>query len=83
MEWSRLTQEEAAGIDSLETYKEVFEINPKQKVIPVSGFSETDRLREAVFPPECIEDLRHWVARMLRTPIGSISTPRWESTRFQ
>ena len=37
---SRLTQEEAAGIDSLETYKRVLEINPKQKAILVSGFSD-------------------------------------------
>lgn len=35
------------GIGGLETYKRVLEINPKQKAILVSGFSETDRVREA------------------------------------
>ena len=37
----------APGIDGLETYRKVLEINPKQKAILVSGFSETDRVREA------------------------------------
>jgi two-component system cell cycle sensor histidine kinase/response regulator CckA len=36
----------APGIDGLETYRRVLEINPKQKAIIVSGFSETDRVRE-------------------------------------
>jgi DNA-binding NtrC family response regulator len=35
------------GIDGLETYQRVLEINPKQKAILVSGFSETDRVIEA------------------------------------
>lgn len=35
------------GIDGLETCRRVLEINPKQKVILVSGFSETDRVKEA------------------------------------
>jgi YesN/AraC family two-component response regulator len=35
------------GIDGLDTYKLVLEINPHQKVIIVSGFSETDRTKEA------------------------------------
>ena len=35
------------GIDGLETYQRVLEINPKQKAIIVSGFSETDRAKEA------------------------------------
>jgi PAS domain S-box-containing protein len=37
----------APGIDGLETYKRVLELNPKQKAILVSGFSETDRVRKA------------------------------------
>jgi PAS domain S-box-containing protein len=37
----------APGIDGLETYQRVLEINPKQKAIIVSGFSETDRVCEA------------------------------------
>jgi two-component system cell cycle sensor histidine kinase/response regulator CckA len=35
------------GIDGLDTYKLVLEINPLQKAIIVSGFSETDRSKEA------------------------------------
>jgi PAS domain S-box-containing protein len=35
------------GIDGLDTYKRILEINPKQKAIIVSGFSETDRIRQA------------------------------------
>ena len=35
------------GIDGLSTYKRVIGINPRQKAIIVSGFSETDRVREA------------------------------------
>ncbi len=35
------------GIDGLETYQRVLEINPNQKAILVSGFSETERVREA------------------------------------
>jgi PAS domain S-box-containing protein len=35
------------GIDGLETYRRILEINPKQKAILVSGFSETDRVKGA------------------------------------
>jgi len=35
------------GIDGLDTYKLVLEINPHQKAVIVSGFSQTDRSREA------------------------------------
>ena len=35
------------GIDGLETYGRVLEINPKQKAIIVSGFSKTDRVTKA------------------------------------
>jgi DNA-binding NarL/FixJ family response regulator len=35
------------GIDGLDTYKRILEINPEQKAIIVSGFSETDRVNEA------------------------------------
>jgi len=37
----------APGIDGLETYQRILQINPKQKAILVSGFSQTDRVREA------------------------------------
>jgi PAS domain S-box-containing protein len=35
------------GMDGLETYQKVLEINPMQKAIIVSGFSETDRVKKA------------------------------------
>ena len=35
------------GIDGLETYQRVVRINPKQKAIIVSGFSETNRVKKA------------------------------------
>ncbi len=35
------------GIDGLDTYKEIIEIHPGQKAIIVSGYSETDRVKEA------------------------------------
>jgi two-component system cell cycle sensor histidine kinase/response regulator CckA len=35
------------GMDGLETYQRILAINPKQKAILVSGFSETERVREA------------------------------------
>ena len=36
------------GIDGLETYKRVLEINPKQKAVIVSGFSETNKVENAI-----------------------------------
>jgi two-component system, cell cycle sensor histidine kinase and response regulator CckA len=35
------------GIDGLETYKRILKINPLQKAVIVSGFSETERVRKA------------------------------------
>jgi PAS domain S-box-containing protein len=35
------------GIDGLETYKRITLLHPKQKAIIASGFSETDRVKEA------------------------------------
>jgi len=35
------------GIDGLETYKKILELHPGQKAIIASGFSETDRVKEA------------------------------------
>ena len=34
-------------IDGLETYKRILEVPPEQKAIIASGFSETDRVKEA------------------------------------
>jgi DNA-binding NarL/FixJ family response regulator len=35
------------GIDGLETYKRIIELHPNQKAIIASGFSETERVKEA------------------------------------
>ena len=35
------------GIDGLETYEQIIQVNPHQKAIIVSGFSETERTKEA------------------------------------
>jgi len=35
------------GIDGLETYKQILAINPDQKAIIASGYSETDLVKEA------------------------------------
>ncbi len=37
----------APGMDGLETYREILEIHPGQKAIIASGFSESDRVKEA------------------------------------
>lgn len=36
------------GIDGLETYKRVLDIHPGQKAVIVSGYSETERVRQAM-----------------------------------
>jgi CheY-like chemotaxis protein len=36
-----------SGIDGLDTYKRILEFHPGQKAIIASGFSETDRVKEA------------------------------------
>ncbi|MDQ5987200.1 MAG: Sensor histidine kinase RcsC [Syntrophus sp. SKADARSKE-3] len=36
------------GIDGYETYRQVLEMNPRQKAVIVSGFSETDRVKEVM-----------------------------------
>ena len=35
------------GIDGWQTYRKILKINPRQKAVIVSGFSETDRVRKA------------------------------------
>ena len=53
------------GIDGLETYKQILKINPRQKAILVSGYSETERVKEAlklgasayVHKPYILEDI--------------------------
>jgi two-component system cell cycle sensor histidine kinase/response regulator CckA len=36
------------GIDGLDTYRKILEIHPDQKTIIASGFSETNRVKEAI-----------------------------------
>jgi len=36
-----------AGMDGYETYRKIHEMNPKQKAVIVSGFSESDRVKKA------------------------------------
>ncbi|MCG8572910.1 MAG: response regulator, partial [Spirochaetes bacterium] len=36
------------GMDGLETYQEILKLNPEQKVIIVSGFSQTERVKKAL-----------------------------------
>jgi nitrogen-specific signal transduction histidine kinase len=36
------------GMDGLDTYRAILTVNPKQKAIIVSGFSETERVKEAL-----------------------------------
>ncbi|MHC1727010.1 MAG: PAS domain S-box protein [Syntrophobacteraceae bacterium] len=65
------------GIDGLETYQRVLDINPKQKAIIVSGFSETDRVRKAqslgagsyVKKPYVLEKLGLAVRKELGLPV--------------
>jgi len=35
------------GMDGLDTYRKILSIHPHQRVIIVSGFSETERVRQA------------------------------------
>ena len=35
------------GLDGLETYERILTLHPNQKAIIASGFSETDRVKEA------------------------------------
>jgi DNA-binding NarL/FixJ family response regulator len=35
------------GIDGLDTYREILHVNPMQRAIIASGFSETERVKEA------------------------------------
>jgi YesN/AraC family two-component response regulator len=36
------------GMDGLDTYRKILDIHPDQKVIIVSGYSETRRMKKAV-----------------------------------
>ena len=41
------------GLDGLEAYRRMLEINPQQKVILVSGYTETDRVQQALALGAC------------------------------
>jgi PAS domain S-box-containing protein len=66
------------GIDGLETYKRILKINPHQKAIIVSGFSETDRVKETqelgagayVKKPYIREKIGLAIRKELDKPIG-------------
>jgi YesN/AraC family two-component response regulator len=36
------------GIDGLETYRRILKLHPNQKAVIASGYSETDRVKEAM-----------------------------------
>jgi len=62
------------GIDGLETYKKIIQLHPNQKAIIVSGYAETDRVREAhklgagqyIKKPYTVENL----AQAIKTELG-------------
>ena len=66
------------GMDGLDTYKKILELHPGQKTIITSGFSETDRVKEAqrlgagayVQKPYLMEK----VALAVRTELDNISS---------
>ena len=61
------------GMDGLDTYQQILAIRPNQKVIIVSGYSETDRIKKAmelgvrsyVKKPYGLEDLSIMVQNVL------------------
>ncbi|MFZ2447217.1 MAG: PAS domain S-box protein [Syntrophobacteraceae bacterium] len=67
------------GIDGLETYKRILDLRPSQKAIIASGFSETDRIRDAqrlgaktlIVKPYTLEKLATTVRRELDKASGS------------
>ncbi|MCX5906061.1 MAG: response regulator [Deltaproteobacteria bacterium] len=69
------------GMDGLETYKRILEINPQQKAILVSGYSETNRVKEAlrlgagayVKKPFVMEKIGRVVRKELDRPQPAIS----------
>ena len=66
----------ADDFDGLDTYKKMLELNPRQKAIMVSGFTATDRIKEAlklgvgqyIQKPYDFEDLGRAVRRELDKP---------------
>jgi CheY-like chemotaxis protein len=64
------------GIDGLDTYRKIIELHPRQKAIIASGFSETERVREAqtlgagayVKKPYLLENIGLAVKKELKNP---------------
>jgi len=62
------------GIDGLDTLKQIFTSHPRQKVIITSGFTETERIKEAerlgavmfLKKPYQLEQMASLVRRMLQ-----------------
>jgi PAS domain S-box-containing protein len=69
------------GIDGLETYRRVLEIQPGQKAVIVSGFSETDRVKNAMElgaasylkKPYRMQEIAKTVHRALKSPLPALS----------
>jgi CheY-like chemotaxis protein len=65
------------GIDGLDTYKQILDLHPCQKAIIASGYSETDRVKEAqrlgagtyVKKPYTIDKIGVAVHSELRRPV--------------
>ncbi len=77
------------GIDGLETYRKIIQSYPGQKAIIVSGFSETERVREAqrlgvgtyLRKPYSLEKIGLAVRRELDRPAAAAGPSRKESRR--
>ncbi len=61
-----------AGMDGLDTYRHILEIRPDQKVIIVSGYSETDRITKAMELGVCRYVKKPYGLEELRTMIQSV-----------
>ena len=66
------------GIDGLETYRRILEINPDQKAVIASGFSETTQVKEArrlgagayIRKPYLLENIGLAVKQELQGPVN-------------
>ena len=67
------------GIDGTETYKRILEINPEQKAIIVSGYSESNRVLEAqklgvgTFVRKPLT--KHTIAKAVRQELNKVNQP--------
>ena len=78
------------GIDGLDTYKGIIEIHPGQKAIIASGFSETNRVKEAqklgagvyINKPYTIEKIGLAVKSELEKTLKRSSKEAWGRTKL-